>query len=557
LLLAVPRLTGADSATTPASPPGAASASPASGNSTVAPPKTSSRIRFVRAKDASDRSRTNSPAAATLDPVSFGPPYRLHFDSVVRIVYVKDPTVRASREEMLAGKYALAEFRANLSRLEPYVEVRSDLSDFPNRRGAFGNTVESVVGVKKETFGGAVLSTEVGASHSRFEFDHAVAGGDSVESGAGALLRARLEMPFFGSRRLQDRIIAQAFQDSTARKAQLDYLKSFRAQVENALSYYNQVVFWQRSLESYEKWMAALDLLLRDARVRESDRQRIETTRAAVESNWNHVRSRQEDNIGTFLAYLGGIPEGDVEIEIPNYRLSPFVEQSRQDQGLRALIERARVNNPAFRILNDAIKNARLQHEQAVRGRYDVTMFLEGTTFPLGSEAFDDRYEGWMIGGGINVRLNDRRARNATRLRSEAQIRQFEAEMEAEEIGIQQKIVSNTTTILSNDENRNQLLAAAARMAAAFETRRAEYFAGTINIDQLLTARADIAANEGALNTNLQLTAEREALLALAIGQVYEMVGLKIGSDTTALSPAADSALKAEPRNPGRSGETP
>jgi outer membrane protein TolC len=303
--------------------------------------------------------------------------------------------------------------------------------------------------------------------------------------------------------------------------------------------------------------MAALDQLLQDIRLREPDRLRIETARAAVESNWNHVSSRQRDNFGTLLANLGAIPDQEVEMEMPDYRLSPWVEQARQEHGVRALIELARVNNPAFRILNDAIKNARLQHEQAVRGRYDVTTFLEGTTFPLGSAVFDNRYQGWMIGGGINVRLNDKRVRNATRLKSEAQIRQFEAEMEAEEIGIQQRVISNTTTILDNDQNRKQLLGAAARLASVFETRRKEYFAGTINIDQLLSARADIALNEDSLAANVQRTAEREANLSLAIGRVYEMVGLKLGSDATEHSPAAGRARNSEPRNPGRASESP
>jgi len=517
----------------------------------VALPRGSSRIRFVRAKDTPDKSRTHSLASTKPESDSLTPPYRLNFDSIVRIVYAKDSTVRASREEMLAGKYALDEFRANLSRLEPYAETRSDVSDFPNRgpnqAGAFGNTLESVVGVKKETFGGAVLSTEVGASYSRYKYDQVTANGDSVESGAGALLRARLEMPFFGSRRLQDRIIAQAFQDSTARKAQLDYIRSFRAQVENAVSYYNQVVFWQRELESSEQWMAALDQLLGDPRLREADRPRIESSRAGVESSWNRVRARQIDNLGSLIAFLELNPDDEVAVEIPDYQLSSFVEQGRQDQGLRALIERARMNNPAFRILNDAIKNAQLQRDQAAHGRYDVTTFLEGTTFPLGSAVFDNRYQGWTIGGGINIRLTDRRARNATRLKSEAQIRQFEAQMDAEEIGIRQKIVSNTTSILSNDENRKQLLDQATRLASVFETRRNEYFAGMINIDQLLSARADIYSNEGSVNANLQHTAEREALLALAIGQVYEMVGLKLGSDATeGLTPSAGPA-KAKP----------
>jgi|GEM_PF-1129027 len=517
-------------AATPKTAAVSAAASPGhtSGDSAAPPTRSPSRIRFVHPGDVAVRPGTNGPAPEATRPAGSAPAHRLNFDSIVRTVYAKNARVRASREEMLAGKHSLDEFRANLSRLEPYVEARSDVSGFPNRRDSFGHTAESVVGVRKESFGGSVFSTEVGASESRFDMDQPLPGGRMVESGAGALLRARVEVPFLGSRRRQDRIIAQAFQDSTARRAQLDYLKNFRVQVEDTLSYYNQVVYWQRSLESSSMWMATLDQILRDTRLRESDRMGVETARAAVESNWNHVASRQEDNFGTFLAYLGAIPEQQVEVEIPEYQLSPFVELARQESGVRALIERARMNNPAFRVLDDAIQNARLQRQQALRGRYDVTTFLQGTTFPLGSETFDNRYEGWTIGGGVNVRINDRRVLEATRSKSEAQIRQFEAEMEAEEIGIRQRIVSHATTILNNDANRRQLLAASERLAAAFEARRQEYFDGAINIDQLLAARADIASNEGSLFTNLQLTAEREVLLSLAVGEVYAMVGLRI-----------------------------
>ena len=147
-------------------------------------------------------------------PEELGPPYVLNIENIVRLVFQRNPSIRASREEMTAARYGLEEFRANLNRLEPFVETRTDLSDFPNRRGAFGGALESVVGVENETFGGSVFSAEVGGSASRFEFDRALATQDSIETGAGALVRARAEIPFLGSRRRQNRIIAQALQES-------------------------------------------------------------------------------------------------------------------------------------------------------------------------------------------------------------------------------------------------------------------------------------------------------------------------------------------------------
>ncbi len=471
---------------------------------------------------------TNRPARSRMP---LGPPYHLNFDSIVRLAYAKNPTVRASREEMKAAKHGLSEFRANLSRLEPFVETRSDLSDFPNRRGAFGNTFESVVGVKKETFEGIVLGTEVGAAHSRFDFAESAAGQNSVESGAGALVRTRFEVPFFGSRRRQERIIAQAFQESTARNAQLNYLKSYRSIVDNALSYYNLVVYYRRLVEIYGKAAFDCSQLMRDKRVDGSDRQRIESVKATAESNRNIYTSREKEYLTILLSYLAIDGSEPVSIETAEYGLSPFVEQARTAQGLQELIDRARSNNPTFRVLGDAIRNTELQHQQAIRGKYDVTTFVEGTLFPIGSETFDNRLEGWTVGGGVNVRLNDRRVLTTTRKKTEAQIRQFQAEIEAEEISTRRKIVSTAEATWSNHENRKQLLDARQNKQKEFTDRLSEYFGSEINIDQLMSTRSDLTSNEANVASNMYNTADREATLTLAIGQIFEMVGLKVGSE--------------------------
>ena len=475
--------------------------------------------------------KVNAPNLLARNRMPLGPPYHLNFESIVRLAYAKNPTVRASREEMKAAKHGLSEFRANLSRFEPFVETRSDLSDFPNRRGAFGNTFEGVVGVKKETFEGVVLSTEVGASHSRFEFAESVAGQNSVESGAGALVRTRFEIPFFGSRRRQDRIIAQAFQESTARNAQLNYLKSYRSIVDSALSYYNLVVYYRRLVEIYSKSALDYSQLILDEQVDAPDRQRIESVKATAESNRNIYTAREKEYLTILLSYLAIDNTEPVSIEIAEYRLSPFVEQARTVPGLKELIDRARLNNPTFRVLDDAIRNTELQHKQAVRGKYDVTTFVEGTLFPIGSETFDNRLEGWTVGGGINVRLNDRRVLTATRKKTEAQIRQFRAEIEAEEISTRRKIVSTAEATWSNHENRKQLLNARQNKQKEFADRLSEYFVNEINIDQLMSTRSDLTSNEANVASNMYNTADREATLTLAIGQIFEMVGLKIGSE--------------------------
>ncbi len=471
---------------------------------------------------------------AATNAVPSGSPLILNLEVIVRLIYTHNPSVRAAREEMTAARHGLAEFRANLSRLEPFTEVRSDLSQFPNRRDAFGNSVETVVGVKKETFDGAVLSTEVGAAYSHFNFSPRLTGGSTVESGGGALVRTRLEKPFFGSRRRQDRIIAQAYQDSTARKAQLDYLKSYSAVVENALEYYNEAIYYDRLIDIYQRYAADLTALSRDPRLKPQDRARVESVESSAQATLNIYRTRWHEDREILRAYLALRPSQDFQIPVPEYHLSILARGTDQPDRLHQLLQKARENNPTFTVLQDARGNAELQRQRALQGRYDVTAFLEGTTFPVGSQTYDDRFQGWTVGGGFNVRLNDRRVLEATRQKAEAEIRQFEAQIEAEELLVRRRVTTETQSVLENDRNRGQILELVRQKAEEFRIRQGAYFANALNIDQLVDTRSGLANSESVLASNLYNSANRESRLYLATGSAYELVGLQVRSEPPA-----------------------
>lgn len=457
-----------------------------------------------------------------------GPTHRLTYDLIIRLVYTNNPTVRAAREEMTAARHGLDEFRANLSRLEPYVEVRSDVSDFPNRRSAFGTTAEAVTGIKKETFEGAILSAEAGGAFSRFDYDKAAAGFPSEEMEGGALLRTRLEFPFLGSRRRQDRIIAQAFQESTARKAQLDYLKSYNSVVDTALQYFVEAVYYQRLIDIYERYAADLSAVAQDPRVKAEDRFRLESVRGSAETTRNTYLTRRREDEEIVRSYLALPGREDFVIEPPANGSSQFVAPATAPDQAQQLMRRARENNPAFTVLGDARRNAELKRERALKGRYDVTTFLEGTTFPIGSPTYDDRFHGWSVGGGLNVRLNDRRVLKASQLKAEAEIRQFDAQIEAEELLLRRRIVTETQSLAENESNRHQIEQVVRQKTQEFEGRRLEYFAGRLNVDQLVETRSGLAGSESTLASNYYSSATREVRLLLATGRAYELAGLKV-----------------------------
>lgn len=508
--------------------------------STVADPSTGAGIRPLRSAPADT-------SAAGPRPPTVPSSYRLDLKNIVELTFRLNPSMRASREEMNAAKHALEEFRANLNRLEPYTEFRNQVTRFPFQRLGVGHEITSVLGVQKESFEGSMMRLEVGPSFfSRYGDSSDPLGPDPKDGQAGAYIGSRVEFPFMGSRRRQDRIISQAFQESTSRKAHLDYLKSYRLQVENALSYYHLAIYYNRLVELYQSWVEDLTRLLQDTRVRPEDRARVESVRASAQSTQASYAARGADYRSNLMGYVGLDLTNRVELVMPEYTISDFAASARSPEGLEKLIQRARENNPAFEVLENAIGNVRLQHDQAVRGKFDVTTFLEGSLFPFGSRSLDPRYDGWAVGGGVNVRLNDVRVRSATRLKTEALIRQFEAEIEAEEMSIRRRIQSTTTAIWDNDANRTQLLEVGRRKLAEFQQRREAYFSGDLNIDQLLGTRSEMASNASSLANVVYNSADRETTLLLAVGQIYEMVGLRMRERPAGASPRKPSDRPAQ-----------
>ena len=491
---------------------------------------TSTRDHFAPAADGGGGSDESVPAG---DAVPVDHPDILNVENIIQLVFSRSASVTAAREDMLASQLGLEEFRRNLDRLEPFVETRADLSDFPNRSGAFGHQVEAVVGVQKETFEGAVLRTEVGGAMSRFLIDHQMlSSGEFVEDGSGVLMRARFEAPFFGSRRRQNRVIAQAFQKSTARKAQLDYLDDYRNFVDNALSYYISIVYHERLVAAYRSYIDDLDALLAENNLEDVDREVVESQKFAAEFQRDAYRTGGQETRTILFAELAIPQDAEVELEKRPYRLSDYAVDAKDSTQLGELIARARQNNPTFTVLADAIANTELQRQQAIDGSLDVTTYLEGTIFPLGSATFDDRLDGWSVGGGVVVRLNDRRVLTATRLKAEAEIRQFRAATEAEEILMRRRIAIETQGLVDLDEHRKKLDSTRRKQATVWSRQRAEYLAGRVNINQVLQARRDLRSTDVELAQNTYGSESRERRLKGALGVIYDVVGLDIHSAT-------------------------
>jgi len=470
-----------------------------------------------------------SQPAAALSALT--PPYRLNPIVIVALVHELSPLVRSSYEEMIAAQHALEEFKVNLSRFEPYTRVDGTTFEFPNRRDSEGSTGETVGGVEKETYEGAIFRIEGGASTSHVRYGEVAEGQEPADSGGGGLLRGRVEVPFLGSRKRQNRVIQQAYQESTARKAELNYLANFQAYVTTALTYYYYTLLYLDYARSYEHKMTALEQLRKDPRFRSTDTARLESDYDTSKVLRDQYAASYREYLLRLLTTLGIPADGDYALEEEPYRTSEYVERSRTPEGLQRLIDDAYRCNPTFRVLRNGIKDAELQRSQAILGKLDITAYVEGTQYPFGAETYDDRFRGWEVGGGVTVRLNDQRVLTATRLKAEAQIRQFQAQMDAEKLTIQRQITTETDQLRSNNDSRPQLVQLVQQKQAEYDETVEIYLSpngSVLTFDDVSGALTSIVSAEVRVASNRCSCGVSVASLMAATGEVYRLAGMQL-----------------------------
>jgi len=477
---------------------------------------------------------STQPSKSAADSKANQEPYRLNPMNIIKMVYEANPWVQADREEMIAAQYALEEFKANLSRFEPFTRIDADMSKFPKRRDSEGITGEVVGGIEKETFEGAVIRVEGGASGSRFEFGEVDEGQERVEEGSGGLVRARFEVPFVGSRKRQDRIISQAYQESRARNAELDYLDHYRKYVDTAVYYYHYTIVYLNYVRAYEKQLSALKELLNNPRCKEEDKNRIEGTIGSTQVLRDQYERYYHDYLIDLLSRVGLDPKDNYILEELPYKESKYLELTSTPEGIETLTEQAYKNNPTFRVLRNAIKDSQVQLDQAIKGKLDVTAFVEGTQFAFGSETYDDRVGGWEVGGGLRVRLNDQRVLKATKLKAEAQIRQYRAKIKAEKIDIRNDIITESNALRTSHKTRKQMIKNIAKREAEFQERLKRYLEGGngdgITIDDVIYALSNISSDKTKLAVYDYQVRDAEMDLMSATGEFYQMVGMDVGN---------------------------
>lgn len=456
-------------------------------------------------------------------------PVRLNKDNIVRMIYERSPMMTEQREAMVAAQYGFEEFITNLSRFEPFVEARADLTDYPERREAEGRYGEIVGGLEKETYDGAVIRFEGGISGQHVQFGQVSEGQDEVESGEGGVFRARLEVPFAGSRKRQNRVISQAFQQSTARKAILNYVSTYRSYVSQAMKQYRQALLYRHYSRAYADQAEKLEALIDNERVRPADRLRLQSKSADSGLLAQQYETNYRRAILILLQRVGLTPESAHILEDTPVLPSLYLARARTEGGRQAMLAEAIEKNPTFEILKDAIADTELQRSQAITGTLDVTAFVEASQYAFGSVSYDDRVGGWQVSAGVTVRMNDPRVLTASRLKTEAEIREFRAQIDAEQLSLERQVTTESNQLLSYAGSLDDILENMRSSESQWQARLSAYLDPAneeFKIEDVIRSLATVTVARVRLASNEYSIADSEDALMIATGEVYRMVGM-------------------------------
>jgi outer membrane protein TolC len=315
----------------------------------------------------------------------------------------------------------------------------------------------------------------------------------------------------------------------------LDYLTEFSKYSREALLYYLQALHHLGYIRCYENKLERLESLLAAERLRPADRGQVQAKADRTRVALNDYKRAYRTWVLILLQVLGIEPGDDFMLVEPEFNQGcAYLDRARTEAGRRAMVAEAFRHNPTFEVLADAIKDARLQHRQAVLGKYDITAYVQGTQFPMASEGFDDRVDGWQIGAGLSMRVNDQRVLSATRNKAQAQILEYSRKIDAERLRLKRLIATQSKRLMLFYEQRPTVLKNIATNLAEYEKRREAYLARARplrTIEEVHTAVDTLFRAEMQRYNNAYYASLAERNLMAFTGEIYRLVGLEIDNE--------------------------
>lgn len=460
------------------------------------------------------RPSPTQPAVATAKPTTApATVLRLSPLSVIHLAFNHQPFIKQRYQAFKAEEARYDFFYTSRDSFTPGIRISTDLQGTrsPDEQQRDRQHVVELV-MEKRFFNTSRLSFNAGYKVTGQQWTGAQAN--------HPFLSATLRYPLWGSRQALQRASEQIERQNDVNDAQLRYLEAVRWRLQWALASFYETIELRERVKLLDRWLD--DLRDLTAKVQATNRnptadlRRIQAEITSVQARRRELQGRYEIELGALKANIG-LPF-DCRLELIEEPFNPFAGLS-----LRELVRLSVTTDPEIATHRNAIRDAQAQLELARRGKWDTALLLSGESQIEGSQDDQGQSE-WSVSAALEFRAVDRRVTTSLEREALASIKRAQQAIRARRNDIYVGALAPLTRMRTLTTNIEQLTANLDRYVRDYNTGLAEYARGKLNIDDLLTRRANLFEQQQAIIESKKRFGVSVARLCAATGKFFELL---------------------------------
>jgi len=469
----------------------------------------------------------NAASEEDREPPTLPPNFRLTPRTLIPVTFNFQPGVKSSFQRFKSEEARYDFFVASRDSLTPRLRTTNDFGENRYVIDRSETISDELVdrnrshviefGVEKRFFDTTELDLAVGYDTEDFNDD----------IGNQPFASATLRYPLWVSRQKLERTSEDIFRQNELNDTQLDYIQTVRNRIQGALFSFHNVVQLRTTLADTQSRYD--DLVAVQTRLREGGRANRAADLSRLDAEIARLAADIRNQTGRFtidverLKEQCGIPFS-AKIEIVDEPFNPFEGMTHEE-----LMKAALDTDPEIATQRNAVRNAEVQLDLAKRGTWDLTLLLGGRSSMEGQGNLDGSSD-WSVSMGLDVSAVDSRVTDSLIRQADANIARFNQAISQREREIYVDTLEPYIRLETISESRIELMNSLPQFEEDYSKGVEEYFAGSLNIDDLITRRENLFNQQREVSSMTFLIGANVSELLSATGMSFELLEFQNGS---------------------------
>lgn len=457
------------------------------------------------------------PDESRLSGVDQGKHYKISALSLISITFDLLPDIKSSYQRFKSEEARYDFFYSSRDSLTPRFTASNSFSSSRNADLISRHRDHTVaLSVEKQFFD--TTRMEVGVGYRTTETDDEETDDDI---GNTPFVSANIRYPFSASREKLERTSEDIFRRNELDDVQLGYIQQIRRRLQDAMFQFYRVSRIRRDVAYQKNWLD--DLIALNRRLEAVDQRDTATDLSRLQAEIARVTAEHRNNSGWFKVQMTRLKVAlglafHVQIELLNEPFNPFEGQTHQEL-LRLSIE----TDPEIATLRNSVRNAEVQLDLARRGRWDIALLVDAASNLEGRGA-NDGISDWNVSVGLDISVVDPRVTDSLSRQAQSSISRFQQAIAARENAIYADTFEPLIRIDTLGQSRTELKNNLPRFQSDYDTGVKDFFAGKLNIDDLLLRRQTLTDQQFEISSLTMLVGANVAELCSATGKFFELI---------------------------------